>query len=467
MNLLFLNPPTLKGEPYVKIGRCVQKVKLWSSLWPPIPLAQSLSVVKPHFNASLIDAVALKTPIQDILNHIIKDKVSLVVLNASTPTIEDDTEVAKIIKIKTNAKVALTGVHTTVCDEKPLLRGQTDFILRAEPETASLSLAEHLSGKRRIEDVPNLSFLSEGAIKRNPIRFIENLDELPFPDRGSLPNHLYRMPLFSSVFTILITGRGCPKTCTFCLAPIFYGRRVRLRSPENVVDEIEEVLTRYGIDCFLFWADTFTMVEEQVMGICSEILRRGLKIMWSCNSRTDTVNLKMMKEMKRAGCFLISFGIESGNQRILDEIQKGTTPHQAVKAVTSAKEAGLMTMGHFLIGTPSDSKETVMETLALALRLPLDFCQFYCPVPYPGTPLYILAKREGLLESEDYREYHYENPVMRTKYLSRNEIKRLRLLSYMKFYGRHRIVMNSLSIAKKRFSFPLMDFVRFITSWFV
>jgi len=169
---------------------------------------------------------------------------------------------------------------------------------------------------------------------------------------------------------------------------------VRLLSPGRVVEEVK-LLQRHGIHNFHMYADLFTVNREQVMGICEEILRSGLRIKWTCNSRVDYVDEEMLREMGRAGCWMISWGIESGNEGVLRKAAKGANPKKAKDALAWAKAAGIKNWGYFIIGLPGETVETIRETITLAKSLPLDIALFHVAAPYPGTPFFFEVVKNG------------------------------------------------------------------------
>jgi biotin synthase-like enzyme len=189
-------------------------------------------------------------------------------------------------------------------------------------------------------------------------------------------------------YTNIFTSRGCPYGCTFCGAKTTWTRKFRARSPENVVAEMEEVYTRFGIPNFFISDDLFTLKRTRVLEICSLILEKKLPITWTCLSRVNTVDREMLARMKKAGCYLICYGLESGSQAILDKLDKGTTVEQGIEAVAMAKEAGIKVFGSFMIGSPGETPETVEATIRLIRTMKLDEVGLGVTTAYPGTDLF-------------------------------------------------------------------------------
>lgn len=242
---------------------------------------------------------------------------------------------------------------------------------------------------------------TNSSIVRNPQRaFIENLDTLPLPARDLFDNQAYQeyyKKTFGQAVTSVMTSRGCPYKCDFCSKPVF-GDVFRARSAANVVDEIEDVLS-YGYESIFFQDDCFTLDERRVFNICEEILRRGLNLNWECLSRVDAINLDLLSKMKQAGCRRVFFGIESGNNDVLKIMNKQLTIEQAKRAVELTASSGLKTGAFFILGYPSETDRTVLETIRFATSLPLNYLSFTLPYPIPGTGLY--EKVKGRLNSKN------------------------------------------------------------------
>ena len=255
--------------------------------------------------------------------------------------------------------------------------------LNLKPETCNL---KHIQG---------LVWRDGHEIVVNPNRpFIHNLDDLPLPCHGLLPLEKYRAPLVRGSYAFVVTSRGCPGNCRFCIKHVSYGRSVRFRSPENILAELE-LLAELGVQSVHMYADLFTVSREQVVGLCELILERGLRLRWTCNSRVDFVDPEMLRMMSQAGCWMISWGIESGSAEVLRRARKGITLEQVERALYSAHEAGIRNWGYFIIGLPGETEETIRETIRFSKRLPLDLALFHIAAPYPGSPLFFDVVEQG------------------------------------------------------------------------
>jgi anaerobic magnesium-protoporphyrin IX monomethyl ester cyclase len=227
-----------------------------------------------------------------------------------------------------------------------------------------------------------------------PRPFIPNLDDLPMPMHRLLPLDTYRIPMIKGPYTFIVTSRGCTAGCKYCIKHVSYQYSIRVRSPENIVEELWE-LNRLGIHNIHMYADLFTVNRDQVMGMCDLIIKEGLKVNWTCNSRVDYVDEEMLQRMGEAGNWLISWGIESGNEEILKRAHKGYRMEQAHLALNWAKQAGIKNWGYFIIGLPGETEQTIRETIDLSKKLPLDIALFHIAAPYPGTPFYFDVIENG------------------------------------------------------------------------
>jgi radical SAM superfamily enzyme YgiQ (UPF0313 family) len=233
------------------------------------------------------------------------------------------------------------------------------------------------------------------AIQINPDRpFIPNLDDLPLPLHDLLPWQQYRAPNIRGPYTFIVPSRGCPAGCTFCIKHVSYQRAVRVRSAENVLAELKQ-LWNLGLRNVHMYADLFTVNRDHVLGICEGMIREGLAFHWTCNSRVDFVDPEMLRLMRRAGCWLISWGIESASEAIRKNVHKGTRDDQIARALRWSKDAGIMNWGYFIIGLPGETEATIRDSIDLAKRLPLDLALFHIAAPYPGTPFFFQVVENG------------------------------------------------------------------------
>src|SRR3972149_9899337 len=306
---MIVNPPSPNHEKYVREGRCEQRASSFQYLMVPISLPSIAGLLRREdFEVKVLDCMAEEFDQNKALKAIRQFKPRLVILNFSTATYPSDKVFSQEIRKKIG-KVHLTaiGVHVTSLPLETIIDAGLDSVVRGEPEATALALAETLRDKKSLKKIQGLSIRGNPSYTNNLARpFIEDLDRLPFPARDLIKNQRYKMPVFNRPYTLVITARGCPNNCSFCTASLYYGSKIRMRSPENVLDEVEEVLKVHKIKDITFWADTFTFNRNYVVRICRGIKERKLQFRWMANARVDKVDPAMLRLMRSSGCQIIS-----------------------------------------------------------------------------------------------------------------------------------------------------------------
>ena len=460
MRILLLNPPAKGKKEFIREGRCTQEKGAWTTLWPPVTLATigALLEAKGH-EVEIIDAAAQAVSFGALQEKFKRTKYDLVVWSSATPSISNDLDLAEQIHTQSpESRTAVLGTHVSALAELCLESSPTlGFVVRNEPEETVVALAHALQDGRGAADVPGISYRDGSKLLHNPSRhFIQDLDRLPFPAWHHLDLGKYRLPLIGKRFLILSPLRGCPYPCSFCTARTYYGKKIRRRSIPNLMAEIEYDLKQFGVDHFLVWADTFTAERDYVIDFCRTVREKGLRISWTCNSRVDTLDKPLLRAMADAGCWMISMGIESGSQSVLDQSNKGITLDQSRSAVRMAKSTGLRVAAHFILGLPGDTRETLDDTIDFALKLDLDLAQFYCATPFPGSPLYELAKREGWIEGVEFEAFNQDHAVMSFPALQPSTVNRYRSTAFRRFYIRPKIILRLLQMAQARGAWEML-----------
>ncbi len=310
---------------------------------------------------------------------------------------------------------------------------EIDIALREEYELA----AKEIGSGRDLCRTPGITYRDResGEIVETPTRSpLQNLDLLPYPARHLIRNSLYLRPDTGKPQTTVQANRGCPSSCVFCLAPAVYGHKLRSRSPANIVGELRECVERHDIRDFFFRADTFTFDRKWVIELCEAIIDSRLTVQWVCNSRVDTLDDEQLDWMKRAGCHGVAFGIESGDQRSLDLMRKGTTLEKCRAAVRLTRKHGVKSLLYFVIGLPWDTGETVERSIRFAEELSGDVVEFHSAIPFPGTELHEIARREGLFDSESLSGFDYSRSPLRSRTLSSAQIEKLRRKAFVRLY---------------------------------
>jgi len=450
MNILILNPPRRDNIIMVKEGRCMQRKGAWGYIMSPVTMVTLATLLRDHgHTVTVMDCPAMKESFSSMVASIQTVDPDIVYINTSTPTIDDDVAAARCIKEQNPdvTKTVLFGIHPS-CMYSDLLTPESgiDYCIIGEPEYTALDLAAAISGGESLQTVAGIAFLdrSQKLIVTSPRELITNLDTLPIPDWSFVDISQYRLPMNNEQFLLVNTNRGCPYRCTFCNAYAYYGRKHRHRSVGHIMQELTHNVKRFGISNFMFWAEEFILDRRFVLDLCEAIIRSGLTIRWVCNSRVDAVDDETMTAIKEAGCWNIAFGIESGNQDILDQIDKQTSLDQIVRAVTKAKKAGLQVTGHVVIGFPHDTRDTITTTERFVNSLPLDFVQYYCAMPYPGTQLFSDAVENGWLTTSDWKQWEHNCSVMNYDRLTAAEIMKLRRHLMLRWYFTPRRIMNTL-----------------------
>lgn len=342
---------------------------------------------------------------------------------------------------------------------------ELDFIIRAEPEYTVRELALALRENKEVAGITGLSHRSDGAIIHEGERpWIEELDELPYPAWHLIDRKRYTLPFSKRPFLSLFSSRGCPFSCIFCADHAYYGKKLRKRSPSRIVDEMEYGCSRFEISDFLFWTESFTFSRDLVMEIAGEIMRRNLQVRWYCNSRVDNVDRELLQTMKKAGCRMMSFGIESFSPLVLSNIKKGTTPEQAEQAVRLAHECGLEVIAHCIFGLPGETEQSMRDTLRRICGLPVDYAQFYAATPFPGTEFYTMCKDK--IKDQKWENYEQGTCIIDTEDISAEMLNRIRDEAYRAFFYRPVVIAHVAGkIVKEGGISRLSQIIRDLRSW--
>lgn len=459
MRVVLVNPPFTLEE-------CFRRFAKAGSLQQPLGLAYIAAILeKAGYDVKIVDAPALKLNLYQTVKVVAGLAPDVVGLTSTTPNFSRCVYLAKNLKKIFDVPIVIGGAHPTALPVETLAYNCFDIVVLGEGEYTMLELVEHLESGRTLTEVNGIAFRERGkVVKTSPRPYIEDLDRLPFPARHLLPPLRCYRPTPSAYRSLpqatLITSRGCPYSCIFCDRSVF-GNRYRARSAANVVDEIEEVVRRYGAKEVRFWDDTFNIDRKRVLAICSEIRRRKLDVDWSCLCRANLVDEMMLHEMARAGCWQIDYGIESGSSELLRRIGKGLTLEQIRSAVEKTKAAGIKVRGFFMLGLPGETEETLNQTIEFAKTLKLDVAIFHITVPFPGTDLYLAAVASGEISSSlNYQHFlifgSEELPYV-PKGLSKEIILRYRSKAYKSFYLRPNYILGQLAAVRS-----VRDFYRYV-----
>ncbi|MCX7767040.1 MAG: B12-binding domain-containing radical SAM protein, partial [Candidatus Sumerlaeia bacterium] len=438
---------------YMKeIGRCGRRA-VAGELWPQTGLAYLAATVREARHIPLIiDAMAEELTLKQLIQRVTSWKPEMIVVNTTTPTFNNDIAIITEIKKVIPAKIVLVGTHPSALPRETASISTVDFVLINEAEETIVELADFLSvGKNTDEHLQNIRGLAfkdkTGEVVITPPRpFIEPLDKLPFPARDLLPNHRYYMPFFGRLpFATVIPTRGCPWQCIFCRAGTVWGKKIRTRNPSNVADEIQYIIDELRIRHIVFMTDSLTLNKNWLMEFLEIILARNLKFKWICNSRVDAVDLEMLKLMKRSGCKLISYGVESGSQEILDLAKKHISINDSRRAISMTRAAGILSMAYFIFGLPGENRQTIQQTIDFIKELNPDYINVHIATPFPGTEFYKIAQQNNWLTSLDWSDYEEEgSAVVRTAELTTADLIQAQKRAMREFYLRPRWLLREL-----------------------
>ncbi len=436
--------------------------KVWSSRKHlPLGLGYLAAVLEQAgHEVGIYDAVVEDEPLADLLAA---EKFKVVGISSATPLINEAWEAARQAR-EHGALTVLGGAHLTIMPDESLQRPEVDLVVRGEGEDTIVEIMETLehdaqrtfavAGERRFRravwgQVTGLSFRDEeGQIVHNPPRPLrKDLDSIPFP-----AHHLFKIERYSNLQPLtdgldpkaraytIVTSRGCPYNCIYCSKAIT-GRTWRPRSPQNVVAEWRWLVRELGATEIGVTDDVMTLDLERAKTICRMLIDEGLNtVPWITihGIKAGDTDQELFYLMKKAGCKRVGFGVESGNQRVLDYIKKKQTIEEVREAFAGAKRAGLETMGFFIFGLPTETEDTMDDTIRLALELEPELANFMIAAPYPGTELYDLIVKEGRLFSHDWRDFaiHDEKARFEMADLSADLVERKWHEAYRRFYLR-------------------------------
>lgn len=416
VDIMLVNPPTPDGGLWIRTQHRVGRRTRENMVWPQVSLAQMAALLHPVYKVKVVDCNAERMGWPEFTKLLDKYQPKYYLTQLTAPTLENDLYGCFLAHAR-GAKTIAFGTHITPIPVETMRPYPgLDFALVGEPDITIRDLLDHLEGKieERSPEIKTIfekhdpsykpSLHEDGSINMHGIKgiawrkgeeillnfprpFIADLNDMPIPMHELLPLQSYRMPLIKGAFTFIVTSRGCPAGCTYCIKHVSYQYSTRIRSPKLILEELW-YLKKLGISNIHMYADLFTVNRDQVIELCKLMIEENIRIKWTCNSRVDFVDEEMLALMGKAGCRLISWGIESANEQILKHARKGATADKAERALRWSKEAGIMNWGYFIIGLPGETEKTIRETIDFAKKLPLDIALFHVAAPYPGTPFF-------------------------------------------------------------------------------
>ncbi len=428
---------------------------------PPLGLAGLAAYVRERgFSVGLIEPISMDMNLDDIIEYVEKNDPKVLGFSVLTAVFHKAVEIAKVLKKRFPEKIFIIGGHHATIQPDKIAKNHKvfDVLVYGEAEITLSELLEHfrrydfrresLNDFTKLRRIDGILFRERNRIvKTSPRDLIENMDDLPLPARDLLPVKRYLPPplQYKKLPVVqMMVSRGCPFHCTYCSTHEVFGYKPRFRSPAKVIEEIKEVIEKYGAKEITFWDDNFTLNKEWVMDVCSRMIKENFNIGWTCFGRVNTVDREMLQIMKESGCWEIFYGIESGNQDILNIIKKGITLEQVKKVVKLTQDVGIEVRGLFMLGLPGETPEKAKKTIRFAIDLDLDYAQFSITTPHEGTELASQAKIYGDL-NRDLTKYTQMNAVFLPKgYSSRKELLNMQKKAVRKFYFRPRYVLKML-----------------------
>ncbi len=446
MRVLLVNPPYTTEDRYGKeLGR-------FGPLNEPLGLAYlAASLEQGGHEVSIADAPALGLASMGICRLVEEKAYDLIGVTMLTPMYNRSVEVVKALKHAfPEITMVVGGPHPTILPRETLIENkQIDFAVIGEGELIFLDLVNTLENGSNTDDIPGIAYRKDNTVIVNqPPGMITNLDDLPIPARHLLPMHAYHMTKSRSQsghsFTVSV-ARGCPFNCGFCCR--IFGRKVRHHSIERIIEEIGILVSDYGAREINLEADTLTINRHFIGSLCDGIIHSGLskKITWTCESRIDTVNEDILRKMKEAGCWQISYGVETGSQRLLNLIHKDISLEKIEKAFAITQRIGISIRAFFMLGIPTETRQESLKTISFAKKLGARWSQFTVFTPFPGTELSDLALKEGGLMSQSWADYKTHGGWTEgslayvPKGRSVEEMKKLQKQAYRAVYLRPRV----------------------------
>ena len=417
---------------------------------PPLGIGYLASALKERgHEVILLDCVLKEIGPKDFGEILQKEKPDVVGVSAMTTYYFESKKYIKEAKRK-NIITIMGGPHVTALPEEVLKDPNVDFITIGEADQTIQKLIEAIEGKKDYKKIPGIGFKKNNQIIINPrAELIKDLDSIPIPAWNLMDPRKYPIAphgAFCKKFPVaaITTTRGCPFNCSFCASKKIWMQRLRYRTPQKVVDEIELLNKKYGVKEIHFEDDNFTSNREHAMEVCKEIIKRKLNIVWACPNgvRIDRLDEELLKYMKKSGCYLLAFGIESGDQEIVNKMNKHLDLSKVPKILELVKKSGIATWGFFILGLPGETMKSATKTINFAKNNKFDRAQFCIFTPLPGSDLFTeWAKGK---KNFKWEKFNFFNIVYSSKELPVDKLKKLHKKAFRDFYFRPNIMFNLL-----------------------
>lgn len=409
-------------------------------------------LLKKGYDVFLKDYQTERLSETDMFNDIEAENIGLFVMSITNATIFEDIALVNRIRAKFDCKIVLKGALFYDAEQQMLdLLDFTnvDYLIGGEIDFAIDKIADYVfKGEGNLDDINNI-YYKDSKSEIIPTKFHvweSDLDTMPFPARQFMNNSLYVRPDTGEPMATIQTSRGCPSSCIYCLSPEISGKAVRFRSPQNVYAELLECYEKFGIKNFFFKADTFTINAKWVEELCNLIITSPLhkKIQFTANSRVRPLKLETLQIMKKAGCFTIAFGFESGCQETLDRIKKGATVEENILAAKWCHQIKLPFYGFFMIGFPWETKEEIDRTIKHVFELNSDFVEIHVALPYYGTGLYEECRKLNVLAKSTVGSDYFNSSTTGTATVPMQELMEIRKRTLLRYYLRPSYILKKI-----------------------
>lgn len=399
-------------------------------------------------DVSILDMEADEVSLEQFQNNLQRGQYELIGVSVVTPTVTAALELAHIIRSKSpETTVVCGGVHPTVMPEDFLKTGNVDLVVRGEGEITFREIVSILNrGSKDFSSVSGVAFTRDGQVIVTPDRsLIADLDALNFPARDLLHCKSYSFPdaLYKSAFPI-ITSRGCPGLCNYCMSHKVHSRKFRARSAANVVDEMELLVNDYMAKEIHIWDDNFVTDKSRVFAIRDEIIRRNIKVKLAFphGIRADFLDAEILSALKAMGTYSISIGVESGCQRVLDKTGKGIDLKRIESSIKIARDIGLEVWAFFILGLPGENADSIRETIEFAKRTDPDIAKFHILTPFPGSEVYDYFQQRDMILTQDYSQYSFHTrPVHSLDEMGASDLLRWQRVAYRSFFFRPKKIL--------------------------
>lgn len=405
------------------------------------------------------DIIILDPEIQNIdynrIKHFLKEKSPEIVgITCTTPNFLNASNIAKMIKKELEIPIILGGVHSSALPNQ-IIEGHPEFdiITIGEGEFSFVEICDYYKNKiKSLEEIEGIVYKDgSGEIKKTkPRQFVENIDSLPFPARQLVDMAKYKLNVHVDLgkkSATILTSRGCPFQCTYCASYLTMGEKYRSHDARYVIQEIEHLVNKYGVQHIVMQDDTFTVNKKRVEKICQTLIDKKIKIDWYCFARVDTVSKDMLTLMKKSGCYSIGYGIESADETVLKNIKKNITLSQCRNTLKMTNELGIRTLAFFMFGNPGETRESIEKSINFSLELDPDLAFFNSLVPYPRTEVYDTYYKTKFENSDRWKDFVAigVNPVIEFEDISAKDLQKYTYKAYIKFYLRPLHILHLIS----------------------